>query len=383
MIAFIKKSTYDALIEKILYVTYFIHQFTFVFSASQLSRALPSLNKLLDVIMILTFLVIILGDFYYFLRGKFSVKEIIIYILIAIPLLISFMHYRVVMVFANIFAISCFKNVDVKKILKVYLIATIAGCVLNVLISIFTKYTFNQETARYGVTRIRYGLGFYWVTFLSHYFYSIVFIYILYKQKLTNVDYVWIMIINILLFVANDTKAVFLFTILLLIIEFILNRKYNEIIYNIFGVMTMFSFILGGLTSFLLSYFYDETNKIMYRINEILSGRLALMHRGLERWGFNLWGQTIPIKETGNTIDSSMVSMLMQNGLIVYIICIGFMTYFAYLAYKKKCLPVLIALFAVAIRSAFDLGFMALQFGPVVVLFYLVLNSKEIEKINL
>ena len=377
MITIIKKNTYDSVVEKILFAVYFVHQFTFVFSASQMSRSIESLNRFLNIIMILTFAVIILCDFYYFLRGNFSLKEIIIYILITIPLLISFMHYRVVMVIANVFAISCFKNVNLKKILKIYLIATIMACILNFLLSIFTKYTFNEETTRYGAFRIRYGLGFYWVTFFAHYFYSIVFMYILYKNKLNNIDYIVIMIINILLFIANDTKAVFIFTIVILIIEFILNRKYNDILYNIFGIVTSLSFIIGGLLSFLLSYFFDRSNEIMLFFNKILSGRLDLMHRGLEKWGFTLWGQTIPIKETGNTIDSSMVSMLMQNGLAVYVICIGFMTIFSYLAYKNKKISLLIALFAIAIRSTFDLGFMALQFGPAVILFYTVLSSKN------
>ena len=380
MIALIKTDKYDKFVEKLLYVTYFIHQFTFVFSASQMSRSIESLNRFLNIIMIATFGIIMLADFYYFLRGKFFTKQLLIYAAVSILLIISFMHYRVVMVLANVFAISCFKNVDVKKIIKIYLYATAIGIILNFIISVITPYVFNEETTRYGLKRIRYGLGFYWVTFAAHYFYSIVFMYIIYKKKLSNIDYVWIMVVNLLLFVANDTKAVFIFTIFILIIEFILNRKYNELFFNLFGIAASISFIVGGLGSFLLSMFYDNNNKILYSINRLLSGRLTLMHKGLQWWGFKIWGQTIPIKETGNTIDSSMVSMLMQNGIVVFIMCISFMTYLTYLAYKKKSIPILIALFAVAIRSAFDLGFMALQFGPVVILLYTLLNNKKIEK---
>ncbi len=373
----IKKDKYDSVIEKLLMTTYFIHQLLFVFSSSELAHSVVTIEKIADIGIILTFSLIILADFYYFLRGNFSIKEIVIYIAIAIPLLISFMNYRVVMVLVNLVAISCFKNVDVKKAIKLYIIATALGILINLLIGVLTPYTFNETTTRYGVERVRYGLGFYWVTFAAHYFYSLVFIYILYKKKLNKFDYTWIMIINVLLFIANDTKAVFFYTILLLIIEFILNRKFNDIFYRIFGVITTISFVIAGLSSFLLSYFYDSSNKFFVFVNKILSGRLTLMHRGLERWGFTVWGQTIPINETGNTIDSSMVNMLMQNGLVVFIICISFMTYFSYIAYKTKNIPVLIALLAVAIRSAFDLGFMALQFGPVVIIFYLIVKENN------
>lgn len=370
----IKNDKYDSFTEKMLMMTYFIHQLFFVFSSSELAHSVVTVEKIADIGIILTFALIILIDFYYFLRGNFSIKEIAIYVAVAIPLLISFMNYRVVMVLVNLVAISCFKNVDVKKALKLYIIATALGILINLLIGVLTPYTFNETTTRYGVERVRYGLGFYWVTFAAHYFYSLVFIYILYKKKLNKFDYTWIMIINVLLFIANDTKAVFFYTILLLIIEFILNRKFNDIFYRIFGVITTISFVIAGLSSFLLSYFYDSSNHFLAFINRILTGRLALMHRGLMEWDITLWGQMVP-KESF-VFDSSMVSMLVQNGLVVFIICISFMTCFSYLAYKKKSIPLLIALFAIALRSTFDLGFMALQFGPAVMMFNLLTKEK-------
>ena len=383
-ITIIKDNRYDTIIERFLGVVYFIHQFTFILSASAMSRGIDSLNKSLNMLMIVTFAIIMLADFYYFLRGKFSIKEIIIYIIITIPLLISFYHYRVVMVLANVFLISCFKNVDVKRMIKIYLLATALGCVCNLLISLFTPWDGNVVQSRYGIERIRYGLGFFYTTFLPHYFYSIVFMYILYNERLRKIDYFLAIIINILLFIATDTKAVLIYVFLILVITLILNKSYNEIIHNVFGIITTLSFIFCGLIAFSLSYFYDGNNKIMLYMNQVLSGRLELMHRGLVRWGITLWGQKLPIEETGNTIDSSMVSMLMQNGVVVYIICIGFMTYLAYLSHKKKYLPLQIALFAIAIRSAFDLGFMSLQFGPAVVLLYTVLENNVIKKeINL
>ena len=374
---------YDSLIEKILYIDYFIHQFVFVFSASYFSRNIEAVNKISNLLIIFTFLIIILADAYYFFRGKFSVGEIKVYCICSALLLISFLHYRVVMVLLNIFAISCFKNVDYKKILKIYLLATIAGIICNILISIFTPYVLNETTSRYGAMRVRYGLGFFWVTFSAHYFYSIVFIYILFKEKLKYIDYIVIMIVNIALFILTDTKAVFLYTMLLLIIEYIFSRHYNEKLYKVFGIFTSISFIFFATASYFLSALFDEKIAFFKFANRLLSGRLTLMHRGLEKWGFTIWGQTIPINESGINIDSSMVSMLMQNGLIVYLLCITFMTIFSYMAYKTKKIPLLIALFAIAIRSAFDLGFMALQFGPVVILFYVVMDKYKNDKLRL
>lgn len=376
----IKDDKLDLKVENVLYYAYFIHQFSFLVSVSTLARDIESIYKAISAIMIFTFLIIILGDFYYFLRGKFSLKEISIYAIIAIVFLISFFNYRNVMVLANLVLISCFKNVNIKRFLKCYLMATVAGSLTNILLFLITGAQDIVIETRYGIERKRYGIGFAIPTFLAHYFYSITFMYISYKEKLKNLDCIVIMIINTIIFLLTDTKAVFLYIIMLLIIEYMLNKRYNKIFYKTFGIFTLLSYIICGLSSFLLSYFYDESNKVMTILNKVLSGRLKLMHRGLVRWGFTLFGQTIPIKETGNTIDSSMVSMIMENGLVVFIICITFMTILSYIAYKKKYIPLLIALFAIAIRSAFDLGFMALQFGPAVILFYTVLDKNFIIK---
>ena len=83
-----------------------------------------------------------------------------------------------------------------------------------------------------------------------------------------------------------------------------------------------------------------------------------------------MFGQNVPIVNGGAThVDSSMVSMLILNGLIVLLVSLIFITYFTYITYKTKNINLLIALFIIAFRSSFDFGFMALQLSPFVVAF--------------
>ena len=58
------------------------------------------------------------------------------------------------------------------------------------------------------------------------------------------------------------------------------------------------------------------------------------------------------------------------------------MTYFAYISYKTKKIAILIVIFIIALRGMFDLGFMAIQFSPVVLLFMPVLKEYLSNKTN-
>ena len=73
--------------------------------------------------------------------------------------------------------------------------------------------------------------------------------------------------------------------------------------------------------------------------------------------------------------DSAILTMLIGNGLVVLIMSTIFLTFFSYMAVKINHKPLMIVLFIIAVRSIFDLGFMAMQLGPVIIMFYDVYNK--------
>ena len=168
MFKLIKTEKYDNFVNELLYKVYFVYQFMFLLHVSSLNYAVKVFDIFTSVAIIISFGIILLIDLYYFLRGKYSTKEIIIYALVGIILLISLYNYRDVMVTVNLFAIMAFKNVDAKKALKIYLKATILGMACVFLLGILTPYTSNSIQARNGIKRVRYGLGFYYTSFASH-----------------------------------------------------------------------------------------------------------------------------------------------------------------------------------------------------------------------
>ena len=105
-----------------------------------------------------------------------------------------------------------------------------------------------------------------------------------------------------------------------------------------------------------------------------MTGRLRLTQNALNANVITIFGQTAPIWRTGEFyIDSSFITMLVLNGVLVTIVCLVFSTYFCYISAKTKKTALLIALLLIAIRSMYDFGFMAMQLSPFTLLFYPVL----------
>ena len=366
----LKKIYSDRFIDKLLIISYFIYQLFFVISVSAFVRSNSMIYELVTLVIIISFLIIILCTAYYFFRGLYTKNEIIISVLMGLILLISFCNYHSVMVLANIFAILAFKNFDEKRVLKIYLFAVIIGFIINVVLGILTPYNGNILQIRNGIERIRYGLGFFYTNLPPFYYVSIVLAYIYSKKRFLPIDYIIILFIDILLYILTDTKAAFFYVCLTLLLYLVVTCVKSDMIYNILGWITIISYVFFFFISYLLSLFYNSSNEILISINKILSGRLFLTNNSLVKYGFKMFGQNVPILHVkGYHVDSSMISMLILNGIIVLIISLIFMTYFSYIAYKTKKKSLLIALFIIAFRSSFDFGFMALQLSPFVVAF--------------
>ena len=368
----IKNNKFDNIVDKLIYYFYFAFQFFFVFSGTALMRSNDKAYKVAQALIIIPFLMLALCDFYYFLRGKFSYKEITIYILIGIVLVLSFFNYRNVMVLANLVAISAFKDADGKKALKYYIYATTSAFVIALLLGIFTPFKGNIVQARAGgIERTRYGLGFFYASLGQFYFLSIVLAYILIKEKLKLTESFIFILISAILFYFTDTKAPFAYSVFAVVLFLIIDKLKETRIFDLFSCISILSPFIACIGMFFMSFFYSNNNKVLSMINHIVSGRLELTHNAIMRFGVKIFGQTAPevLGDPTCYLDSSLMVLLVLFGLMVTIISLCFMSFFAYLSYKNKKVAILVVIFFISLRGAFDLGFMAIQFSPVVLLF--------------
>lgn len=382
MFKLIKSDKFDSLAEKVLYYSYFVYQFMFLLHVSALAHNVEIYDKLTSVAIIMSFALILFIDLYYLLRGNYTLNEIIIYGIVGTLLLISLLNYRDVMVAVNLFAVMVFKKADPKKGLRIYFIATAIGMICVMLLGVLTPYTANITRTISGIKRIRYGLGFFFTSFASHYFLSLVLVFLIICKKVKLSHYIIISIINSIIFYLTDTKAPFIYIWLILITYYILTKTNLYIFKKIFCYLTVLSYPVLTIFTIAISYTYNDQNKFLVILNKVLTGRLILTHNALEKCKFTLFGQTVDIWGEGFYIDSSIINMLVLNGLIILIVSVVFMTIFSYFSTKNKDIPLMIALSFFALRSAFDWGFMAFQMTPIIILFYNTLDTYLSKKRN-
>lgn len=371
MFSLIKTDKYDKLVNRLIHYFYFIFQFAFVISGTAIVRLSKQTYKLSTIFIIVPFLFIIICDLYKFIREKFSKIELIVYISIGIVLLLSFYNYRNVMVLANLVMISVFSETDGKKALKYYLLATISAFIIALILGFVFPNIGNVIQIRDGVEKERLGLGFFYASLGQFYLLSILLAYILYKERINIYESIIFIILDVVMFRFTDTKAPFFYTLLTIVLYFIVVKINNSFINKCFGIISILSPILACVGMTLMSWFYSADNIFLFKVNNIVTGRLDLTHNSLMGFGIKLFGQTQPkaLGDPNYYLDSSMMVLLILFGLLVTIICVLFMTYFAYISYKTKKITILLVIFIISLRGAFDLGFMAIQFSPVVLLF--------------
>ena len=371
MVKIIKTNKFDKLVNDLMHYFYFAFQFAFVISGLAIVRLNQQTYKISTIFIILPFVFIALCVFYKFLREKFSNTEFIVYIAVGVVLLLSFYKYHNVMVLANLVMISAFSETDGKRAIKYYLYATISAFIIALILGVAFPNIGTVIQVRDGVERERLGLGFFYASLGQFYFLSILLAYILYKEKLNIFEYIIFIVLDVILFKFTDTRAPFIYTILTLVLFFMLDKLKNTIAFDIFGIISILSPILACVGMTLMSWFYSADNSILFKINGIVNNRLRLTHNTLMEFGIKIFGQTQekPLHNSQYYLDSSLMVLLILFGLAVTIICLIFMTYFAYISYKTKKITILIVIFIISLRGAFDLGFMAIQFSPVVLLF--------------
>ena len=328
------------------------------------------ISYIIKFLIRLTFLAIILKNVYDFFRGKFSVKEIIIYLVFGIYFLIIYLRFRQANFLLILLYISALKNVSYEKTIKWSFYAMVI-CFFIIVISSFTGYLneYTKVEIRHGVSMIRRHLGYYFSCALN-YFMSITFMYLLYKRKLSVFDNIAIFIISSFVYAYTDTRSSYACIILLLTLNIVFHKIKKGIILKSFAYLTIFSFPLGTLFAFILTYLYRIGNSFALHLNVFITGRLKLMSNAFDRWKITLFGQNIYDSNSEYTyLDSSYLNIFFNFGIITLLIVVIFYMLYTYLVYKKKNIELLIVLFIASIHSIFDPQLIILFYSPFIVLF--------------
>lgn len=275
-----------------------------------------------------------------FLFDHFSKSSAWFY-MISIPLLfltwkISDSDYAFI---TGIFILGA-RNIEFKKIVRWYLTAGTSLLIL-VMISAGLGIIQNLAYVRDGALRQSFGI-IYPTDFAAHVFFLLLaYVYLRFK-KFTIYDYLLIAIIAAAVYRFCDARLDVVCILLILPIVLIARMITVKNSLNGKKIVALYWIAIPLLTviTIFVTMFYDASNTIFLKFNEIFSGRLAYNHVGYEKYGFSWlgshvvehgWGGEAGMKAfSGHSanftyfmLDSSFVRIFLIYGTIFAIILLG------------------------------------------------------------
>lgn len=268
-----------------------------------------------------------------------------------------------------------------RKFLKVILVTMI-------FFYIFSKLNIipNLSVQRWGETTYRQTLGFSSPNTLGIFYFSFVTVTLIYIKNLKNLSrnyaYLFLFFTTFLLYKLSDSRASMLLAFLLIFAAFIFSKINKEIKVPGFILSLILLFLL--ITNFILINSYGK-NMLIFQLNDIFSGRLAMAQYYLDAYNVHLLGQNLSEQQAMLTNQGNFIrneNWVLDNGYMRILINQGylfFISFFGYIFFKLSkrkfsllSFSIIIAIFSLGIleRYAFNIFLFP-------ALFLIISNYKE------
>lgn len=425
MIYIIKNDKLDKLFSAILVYAFSVYIFCMHITESQIFF-LPGVQDLVLNIPLIVYVYLIFKIVYDLLRGKYGLF-IIIGSILAVALLITMQHFTGRMnisYFIILFFMLGLKDADTNLFFKSVFWSLFSAFALIVLLSLVGVIA-NHPVVQDSGARVRYLLGYDWNNVAHNHFFSIVLVYILFKKKLKIYDYIVIILINILLFMATTSKCAFICVFIALIIYILITLRTGPSFpvikpqdkkirtpdlspaFPFIAPSSALQYIALAAPAVLPLAFgymakaYSRFSPFLVKLDSLLSGRLALAHKGFKTWGITLFGQVTNMSqgENYNFVDCSFLNILFSDGIIFLIVILAVYFLFIFACIKKINAAkvnenvvgnkissdernliyklMILVLFMTLLHSTIEPWMMSLTNFPLIVLFINILNNKD------
>ncbi len=275
------------------------------------------------------------------------------------------------------------KNIDFKKILKVYLAASMAAFVLSVILSqigITQNFVFVQE--KRSLRNVRYSFGHLYVTdFCAHLlFLSGIAVLLLINYERKVIGAVFLLEALFCFWFCGAFTATICFGILFCMYYYTfylkkVNAKENKKGWAfLMAVPAFFSEIMIAL-----SLVYGKDINWMNTLNRLMHERLSYGKEGFERYPVTCFGQYVELRGNGGSevtpkdyffLDCSYVNILLCHGIVMLVAVILIMTVNIYKAWKIEARFLLVMLVIVCVDSIMEHHLGDIAYNPFLMMIF-------------
>ena len=314
------------LIYIILFLLVFMNKLTTIYVFSQMDF----LGTVIDFVQVPMY-----GGLIYIIAQKeYSLKELMVFLVVGILLLIGYIVSGQAAYFKGFLLIIASKNIPYRKILNVCRKAL--TFVLGLGVFLFVIGISNSGLSRRGVS----GLGFGHPNVTAQLLMIIILLWVSEKAgKLKPIHYIGIELGGLITFLLTDSKTstivILLIPLVMVFSEKIMSRTWYS---KVPKFLMTYSQLLVMLFTYLSARFL-ETSSILKTLDLVFTNRLFLNYYALNKFGIKLFGQNVTLSDNSGTIynnihgwyiwsvtcDCSYMATLLVMGFIpTVIILIGY-----------------------------------------------------------
>lgn len=322
-------------------ISYFVYSWIYI---SQMG-AVYNYTKLLYLSICLLVIKIILS--------KFSIVEFLVNFLIIIMAIICSYKIGDITYAMNFLILCSMKNMDFRKTIKLILFIitiVVSGLIVWVLLNDFESIITVRNFGR-GMVETRFRFAWWHANRMHFVFFMLISLFLYcYNKKCRWWVYTFLIIFNVELLYLTRSRTGFICT-LVTIILFMTLRYFPQIYKYKACLFAIFLIELGSIIGSLFSMVAIDLNYPVWRqLNQLTTGRIWIAHDWYNQVGIKWFGSAMD----GLIPDLGVCRILLNYGIIVFIIFFILSLMATYILYKDKDYEMLLLLLVTMIYFTFE-----------------------------
>lgn len=299
------------------------------------------------------------------LTTRYNRKE---FAIIATLLTLAFVNYKVsgnTRALYNFLILCALKNVDLKKVFKVALaslifivtlMAVLALTGVTGIVSVTENFGRGSANSQFSEVETRYYMGYIHPnTWAQAMFSMLTLIVASFYEKIDWKGILVIALINYAVYRLAVSRTCFIAGLALVIL--LIWDKYAK---KLFDFIVIRAGILAGVSALWAIIFtvnVDIDNSLNWQIIDwrLFTGRIRQAQAYYERFGLSLFGKKIPnVLENGYILDMGYMRMLLENGVIIFVLMYLGMLILLIYAMKNKRNDIIIITIAICLYGIYE-----------------------------
>lgn len=251
-----------------------------------------------------------------------------------------------------------------KKIGWTAFITGISIMLLSLLLSV-TGVIENLIYLKDGVNTYTLGIG-YTTDCSAHWFFLLALFAVLRGNKLNNLELILMLAVDIAIYFITRARTGFiclsLLILMIIALRFISKVNGEKIVVNLSGILTS-AFIILPLLTVVFTTLYDPEVSLYNVLGGTVAARFRMGKEAIDQYGISALGTIIEQTGMGGGLrggeryfflDSSYIELLLERGVIIFLIVCFIMLGISFRAFRNKNMILLIALSLIALSSVME-----------------------------